>query len=136
MDLGLMCIPVGLLKHFSWVVLMTTLGDFLNMQIRPAIMKEPIFFNIFRTMHDRVTNLVSRPMFSWSRNKIKACTQCLHVQFYLYMCDLHIYIPIRLVSFIIVLDYYRGGGGGRIPLLTPPPPDFDHMNGAMTRTHV
>ena len=75
---------MGPLKHFSWGVLMTTLGNFLNVEISSAITKEPIFLNIFRTMHDSVTNLVYRPMFSCSRNKIKAWKQCLHVQFYLY----------------------------------------------------
>ena len=61
-------------------------------------------------MHDNVTNLVSRPMFSWSRNKTKSSTQCLHVPFYLYMysCTYSFTcrsIPVGVLSCWIILHY-------------------------------
>ena len=47
-------------------------------------MKETIFFNVFGTMHNSVTNLLSRPMFLWSRNKIKAWRLCLYTYSFIY----------------------------------------------------
>ena len=63
------------LKHFSWVVLLTTLGNFCNMQIKVAITKKQTFFNISGSMHDSVSQKMSRPMFSWSKIYLKAFKQ-------------------------------------------------------------
>ena len=60
-------LPMGFLKKFSRVVLMTTLGKNIYMQISAAIIKNRIFFNNFFVMDSNVTNILSTPIFSWSR---------------------------------------------------------------------
>ena len=54
---------MGSLKHFSRVVLTTTLGNNFYMQIRDSIAEKPIFVNMFENIHDNVTNMVSRCRF-------------------------------------------------------------------------
>ena len=39
-----------------------------HMQIRTAITQKPILFNIFGSMSDNLTEMVSKPMFSRSKN--------------------------------------------------------------------
>ena len=63
----MICDPNGSLKYSSWVVLRTTLGKLFYMQIRSAITEKSILLNISATLHDNVTEMVSIPMFSWSR---------------------------------------------------------------------
>ena len=60
-------LPMGFLKKFSRVVLMTTLGKKLYMQISAAIIENRIFSNNFIVMNSKVTKIVSTPIFSWSR---------------------------------------------------------------------
>ena len=60
-------LPMGSLKKFSRVVLMTTLGQKNYMQISAAIIENRIFFNNFFVINGNVTKIVSTPIFSWSR---------------------------------------------------------------------
>ena len=46
---------------------MTTLGKKKYMQISAAIIENRIFFNNFLIINDKVTKIVSTPIFSWSR---------------------------------------------------------------------
>ena len=62
---------MGPLKYFRQVVLMTTLGNFLYMQINAAITGKSIFFNYMETKQHNDTKMVSIPTFSWSMNAIK-----------------------------------------------------------------
>ena len=48
------------------------------MQIRAAIAQTDIIYNIFGSIHDNVTKMVSRPMFSWSTIQMKALKKSLH----------------------------------------------------------
>ena len=45
---------------------------FFNMQIRAAITEKPMFSNMFGTVLHNMTDMVSRPMFLWSKIKVKA----------------------------------------------------------------
>ena len=58
---------MGSLKKSSRVVLMTTLGKNIYMQISAAIIENRIFFNNFFVMNSKVSKMVSTPIFSWSR---------------------------------------------------------------------
>ena len=58
---------MGSLKKSSRVVLMTTLGNNIYMQISAAIIENCIFFNNFLVMNSNVSKMVSTPIFSWSR---------------------------------------------------------------------
>ena len=60
-------LPMGFLKKFSRVVLMTTLGKNIDMQISAAIIENRIFFNNVFVMNSKVTKNLSTPIFSWSR---------------------------------------------------------------------
>ena len=60
-------LPMGFLKKFSRVVLMTILGKNIYMQISAAIIENRIFFNNFFVMNSKVTKIVSTPIFSWSK---------------------------------------------------------------------
>ena len=60
-------LPMGSLKKFSRVVLMTTLSKKNNMQISAAIIKNRILFNNFFVINGNVRKIVSIPIFSWSR---------------------------------------------------------------------
>ncbi len=51
--------PVVSLKKFNLVVLWTTLGNCVNMQISAAITEASIYFNILATMHYNITKIVS-----------------------------------------------------------------------------
>ena len=59
--------PMGSLKKLYLVVLWTTLGNSVNMQINTVITETYIFFNILATMHYIISNMVSTHMFSWSK---------------------------------------------------------------------
>ena len=59
--------PMGSLKKFNLVVLWTTSGNCVNMQISAAITETSIFFNIFAIMHYTISKNVSTHMFSWSK---------------------------------------------------------------------
>ena len=50
--------------------------DVCDMQIRAAMTENSIFRNIFASMHDNITRLVSGPIFSWSVVAIKAFPVC------------------------------------------------------------
>ena len=63
----LIWLPMGSLMIFSRVVTLTTLGNFFYMQISAAIIENLIFFNNFFVMYNKVTKMVSTPLFSWSR---------------------------------------------------------------------
>ena len=54
---------MGSLKKLNLVVLWTTLGNCVNMQISAAITETSIFFNIFPTMHYIISKMVSTHMF-------------------------------------------------------------------------
>ena len=58
---------MGSLKKFSRVVLMTTLGKNIYMQISAVIIENRISFNNFFVINGNVTKIVSTPIFSWSR---------------------------------------------------------------------
>ena len=58
---------MGPSRHLSRVAKKSTLGNFIYMQIRTAIAQKPIFLNIFITIHGNMINIVSTPMFSWSK---------------------------------------------------------------------
>ena len=60
-------LPMRFLKKFSRVVLMTTLGINIYMQISAAITENRIFFNNFFVMDSKVTNILSTPILSRSR---------------------------------------------------------------------
>ena len=60
-------LPMGSLKKFSRVVLMTTLGNNIYMQISAAIIENRIFINNFFIINNQVSKMVSTPIFSWSR---------------------------------------------------------------------
>ena len=60
-------LPIGSLKKFSRVVILTTLGKKNYEQISAAIIENRIFFNNFFIINDKVTKIVSTPIFSWSR---------------------------------------------------------------------
>lgn len=61
---------VGAPKYFSLVVLKTTLGNFLNMQIKVAITKQKIyFFNVTVNIRSNVLKVTSKSRFL--RLKIK-----------------------------------------------------------------
>ena len=60
-------LPMGSLKKSSRVVLTTTLGNNIYMQISAAIIENRIFFNNFFVMNSNVSKMVSTPIFSWSR---------------------------------------------------------------------
>ena len=62
--------PMGSLKKLKLVVLWTTLGNCVNIQISAAITETSIFFNIFPTMHYIISKIVSSHMFSWSKNVV------------------------------------------------------------------
>ena len=59
---------MGSLKKLNLVVLWTTLGNCVNMQISAAITETSIFFNILATMHYIISKIVSTHMFSLSKN--------------------------------------------------------------------
>jgi len=61
---------MGSLMKSSWVVILTTLGIFVYMQISAAIIEESILFNIIESMHNTFTKMVSIPMFSRSMIRI------------------------------------------------------------------
>ena len=50
---------MGSLKIFNLVVLWTTLGNCVNMQISAAITETSIFFNILTTMHYIISKIAS-----------------------------------------------------------------------------
>ena len=56
--------PMGSLKKLM-VVLWTTLGNCVNMQISDAITETSIFFNILENMHYIISKIVSTHMFTW-----------------------------------------------------------------------
>ena len=60
------------LMKFSWVVIPTTMGKFLYMQISTSIIETSIPFNIVDSMHSTVTIIVSIPMFSSSMIRLNA----------------------------------------------------------------
>ena len=64
---------MGRLYHFRKVVLVTTLGNNLYMQIRSAFVENSIFCFLikFATNQDNWAKLVSKAIFSWSRNTIE-----------------------------------------------------------------
>ena len=65
-----------------------------------AITEKPMFFNIFATMHGNVTNMVSRPMFSWSMITIKTFKKFSHV-YILPECKLFAAIEEKMIFFEI-----------------------------------
>ena len=71
---------MGPSRHLSRVAKKATLGNFFYMQIRAAIALNPIFFNIFRTMHGNMINMVSTPMFSWSKILLKTLNLMLDLE--------------------------------------------------------
>ena len=60
----------GVLKKLNLVVLWTTLGNCMNVQISAAITETSIFVNILATMHYIMSKIVSTHMFSWSKNVV------------------------------------------------------------------
>ena len=54
------------------------MGNFFYLQIRAAITEKSILLNISATLHDNVTEMVSIPMFSWSRINIKVLKKLPH----------------------------------------------------------
>ena len=68
-------LPMGSLKKFSRVVLMTTLGKNIYKQISAAIIENRISFNNCFVINGNVTKIVSTPIFSWSRITINICME-------------------------------------------------------------
>ena len=63
---------MGPLKYFRQVVHMTTLGNFLYMQINAAIAEKSIFLTYTGTNEHIDTKMVSTPTFARSKNKMRA----------------------------------------------------------------